>query len=235
MKLEITIFGVASLLFIGLTGCGGGGSSAVPSGPIASTLSFPLQSAYKSFFANGATKTFTVTGSCSGTGSHTLAAATTAATFENVTGFSASKTITMSLSNCTPASTAQTSTNYYDSTYIPLGYNMVGVNYGVYLTPPTIPTSVVVGGTNIIGTTTLYADSTKAVGDGRRELSYLIEADTTNTAIVNIISNIYNAAGTLTATTQDRYRIATTGALTPVSADIQYANGSTIHLVLTYN
>lgn len=122
-----------------------------------------------------------------------------------------------------------------DSNYVPLGFNSVGVNYGVYLTPPTIPASVTVGLTGIIGTITLYTDSTKAVGNGRQDISYIIEADTSTTAIVNLISKLYNAGSTLIATEQDRFRIAATGALVPISADIQYANGSTTHLLLTYN
>lgn len=229
---------VASFLLVGLSGCsggGGGGGGSAPAGPVTSTLSFPLQGAYKTLVANGLTKTFTVSGTCSGTGSKTSAPATTAATFEGVAGFSVVGTLTMSLSNCTPASTAQTYTGYFDSNYVPLGMNSVGVNYGVYLIPPTIPTSVTVGGTAIYGTETLYTDSTKATGNGRIDQSYVIEADTSTTAIVNMIAKIYNAAGTLTATEQDRFRIAATGALTPISADIQYANGSTTHFVLTYN
>jgi hypothetical protein len=65
-------------------------------------------------------------------------------------------------------------------------------------------------------------------------LSYVVEADTSTTAIVNLIAKSYNAAGTLIATEQDRYRITSTGALTPTSIDIQAANGSTTHLVFTF-
>jgi hypothetical protein len=226
------VFPVIALL--ASCGGGGGGDSAATTPP-ASTLSFPLQSAYKTLIANGLTKTFTVSGSCSGSGSKTSAPAATAATFEGVAALSAVGTLTMLLSNCTPASIAQTYTGYFDSNYVPLGHNSVGVNYGVYLTPTSIPTSVTVGGTGVYGTETLYTNSTKATGNGSIVQSYVVEADTSTTAIVNLISKIYNAAGTLTATEQDRYRIAAVGALTPVSADIQYANGSTTHLVVTYN
>ena len=235
----ITLTLIASAL---LTACGGGsGGSGVtaPSGPIASTLPFPAQTAYKTLVANGYTKTGTVSGTCSGTGSDTAAPATTAATFEGVAGFSAVNTITMSLTNCTPASTAQSSTAYYDSSYVPLGFNTgtssTAANYGVYLTPPSIPTSVIVGGTGIIGTETLYTDSTKATGYGTSAVSYVIEPDTATTAIVNVILKTYNTGNTLLSTEQDRYRIASTGALTPISADLQYVNGSTTHLVLTFN
>ena len=234
MRLGAFQFTAASLLLVGLAGCGGGGSS-TPPGPVVSTLSFPLQSAFKSFVANGATKTFTVSSGCSGSGNRASAPANTAATFEGVAGFSAVQSLTMSLTNCTPASTAVTYTSYYDANYIPLGFNSVGVNYGVYLTAPVIAASVTVGNTGTIGTTTLYTDSTKAVGNGRQDLSYIVEADTASTAIVNLIAKVYNSGSVLTSTEQVRYRIASTGALVPISDDIQYANTSTLHLIITYN
>jgi hypothetical protein len=110
----------------------------------------------------------------------------------------------------------------------------VGVNYGVFLTPLAIPTSVTVGGTAVLGTETLYTDSTKSTPNGRTDLSYVVEADTSTTAIINVIFKGYNTGGTLTSTEQDRYRITATGTLTPTTVDIQYSNGSTTHLVLTF-
>ena len=203
--------------------------------PMASTLSFPMLTGYKALVANGLSKSFSVSGTCTGSGTKSSSTATTAATFEGVAGLSATSTLTMSLTGtgCSP-SLAQSSTAYFDTNYIPRGFNSVGVNYGVYLTPLVIPASVSVGSTAIWGTETLYTDSTKATGNGRIDQSYVIEADTANTAIVNLIAKIYNAAGTLTATEQGRYRMTSTGTLTPISIDIQYANTSTAHLVLTF-
>ena len=237
MKPDTFQFLVTTLMLVALSGCGGGGGGS--SGPVTSTQSFPLQSANKSTEANGWSKSFTVSGTCSGTGNYAKAPANTPATFEGIAGFSAAVTITMSFTNCTPASIAQSETAYYDSNYVPLGYNTgtssADANYGVFLTPPSIPVSVTVGGTGIIGTETLYTDSTKTTPYGTSNISYVVEADTSTTAIVNLINNTYNTSNTLLATEQDRYRIASTGALIPVSADIQYANGSTTHLILTYN
>lgn len=238
MKPDAFQFFVISLLLFGLSGCGGGGGSA-PSGPIASTLSFPYKAGYQANVVNGFSKNFTISGTCSGTGNKTSAPATTAATFEGVSGFSAAQTITMSFTNCTPTSNAQSWTTYWDSNYVPHGFN-TGVssmdpNYGVFLTAPFVPTSVMVGGTGIVGTETSYTDSTKAIGYGTTVYSYVIATDTATTAIVNVISNTYDTGNTLLWTEQDRSRITSTGVLTPISTDIQYANGSTTHLVLTYN
>ena len=224
------------LLLAGLSGCGGGGGGGgAPAGPVTSTLSFPLQSAENTFVANGVTKTFTVAGTCSGTGSMSVAPAATGATFEGAAALSMVQTITISYTNCTPASIASTATSYFNSSYVQLGLNIPGSVYGVFLVPPIIPTSVTVGGTGIVGTLTLYTDSTKAIGSGRLDLSYVIEPDTSTTAIVNKIIKTYNAAGTLTQTAQGRARIAMVGATTPISLDTQAANGSTTHLVWTFN
>ena len=229
----LTIFALP-LLLAGLSGCGGGGGGGnAPAGPVTSTLSFPVRSAVNSLIANGLAQSFTITGDCSGSGSRTSGPATAGATFEGTAALSAVQTITYTFSNCTPPSNAQTSTSYYDSNYVPRGYS--GNNYGVYLTPPIIPTSATVGETGIFGTETLYTSSAKTTGDGSAVQSYVIEADTSTTAIVNLISKFYNSTGALIQTQQARYRIATVGALTPISLDIQQANGSTSHMIWTYN
>lgn len=217
-----------------LVACGGGDDTSTTTGPIASTLTFPLQSGYKAFVAAGFSKAFTVSGGCTGSGNRTSAPANTAATFEGKAGFSAVGTLTMNLVGCTPASVAQSYTGYYDTNYNPTGVNSPGVNYGVYLTPMNIPTSVTVGSTGLLGNMSLYTSSTKATSNGRIDQSYVVEADTASTAIVNLISKSYNASGTLTTTEQARYRMSSTGSLTPTTIDIQYANGSTLHVVLRF-
>ena len=219
-----------------LTACGGGGGGGTPAptGPVTSTLSFPLQTGYRTLIANGAANNFTISGTCAGSGNHTVGAANTATTFEGSAALSAASTWTMTFTNCTPSSTAATSTTYYDSNYIPRGFSSVGINYGVYLTAPTIPSSIMVGNTGTIGTETLYTNSSKTVGNGTSVSSYFVEPDTATTAIINLVGRSYNASGTLIATEQDRYRIDAYGTLTPVSSDIQYSYTSTTHLVFTF-
>jgi hypothetical protein len=232
---QFSIITLALFTGVLLTGCGGGSgggaAATAPAGPVTSTLSFPILQAYKSFIAAGTTKSFVVSGSCTGTASATSAPATTAAVFEtNLAALSAANTITFTLANApgiTGCNTipATTYTRYVDSNYTPLGTNSPGVNYGVYLIAPIIPASGVIGGANgtgVIGTETLYTDSTKAVGAGRLDVSYVLEADTANTAIVNLIAKNYTTAGVLSSTEQDRYRISATGALVPLSMDVVY-------------
>jgi hypothetical protein len=152
----------------------------------------------------------------------------------SVPALSSVQTITTNWTNCTPASSATTATGYYNaSNYLPLGMNSPGVNYGVYQTAPTIPATISVGGTGIIGTENLYTDSTEATSNGRVDASYVVTADTASTAIVTLIGKYYNAANTLTWTEQDAWRITTAGVLTPITTNIQYTSGA--NLIFTYN
>ena len=224
-------FALLSTAVVSLVACGGGGGGGGTAGPVTSTLSFPIGTGVKSLAASGLSKNFSISGSCTGTGTKTASPANTPSVFEGVTGFSATVTLTMTVAApCT--SLAQSYTSYVDTNYVPLGFNSIGVNYGVYLTPPVYPTSVSVGATGIIGTENLYTNSTKTVSNGTTVSSYVVTADTATTAIIDLIGKIYDATSTLTATEQDYYRIDASGALTPLSTDILYTNGN--HLILTY-
>jgi hypothetical protein len=213
-----------------LAGCGGGGSS---SGPATSTLSFPLQTGFRALIVAGSSNNFTISGTCGGTATLTRGAAT-ASTFEGLAGFSYVSTLTANLTNCTPATLAATATNYFDTNYAPLGSSTPAGEYTKFVTvPPPIPASVKVGDTANYATQTNYADSTKAVVTGQEFLSYVIEADTASTAIVNLISKSYDTSNQLLSTEQNRFRIAADGTLTVVSVDIQFSTTSTTHLLLT--
>ena len=232
---------VVVLCVLGLGACGGGGGgSSAPSGPVKSTLSFPARSGLNTRTANGHTTTLTANGTaateitnglCSGTITQTVGPVTGGATFESTSALSTVEVTTISFSNCTPAFISSTATTYFDANYLPLGANVQGGNYGVYLVPPDIPNSIMVDDVGIIGTETLYTDSTKGIFTGRIDLSFVVEPDTANTAILNLIAKEYDASSQLLFTEQDRYRITSTGAITAVSFDIQYASTSTTHLV----
>jgi hypothetical protein len=225
-RLGISLGVFLTLLF---SGCGGGGGGGT--GPVSSTLSFPLQSGEIASTVRGSTKNFTVSGTCSGTAS--IASSTPIpATFEAVSGVSVANTEIINFTNCSPSING-TSTDYYDSNYVPLGTIVAGGNYSVFVTPPNIPVSVKVGDAGTIGTRNNYTDSTKIGIDGQDVFSYVVEPDTANTAIVNLIDKSYNSSAVLTSTEQDRYRIAADGTLTPVLDDLQFANGSTTHFVFT--
>lgn len=221
---------IVGLLVAGCGGGGGGGGSSPPPGPVTSTLSFPLRSGWNTLTANGHSSAMTANGTpateatnglCSGTLNQTIGPANVA-TFQGAPALAAVSIDSISFSNCTPASTTSTSTGYFDSNYLPLGFDQPGVEYGVYLVPPNIPTSVMVGNVGTVGTITLYTDSTKAVGSGQAIISFIVEPDTASTAIVKFIARDFDEFSQLIFTEQDRYRITSTGALTLISVDVQY-------------
>ena len=227
MKLHRLIIGLCFAVL--LSACGGGDSTPA-TGPVVSTLSFPLKSAYSTLVANGYTKSYVVSGSCKGIASEITAPATGGQTFEGVTGqLSTALTLTINLTTCTPPSITATVTAYYDTNYTPLGFSSSGV-YSVYLPPPSIPTSIMVGDTGTIGTATNFTGSSSTgTREGQTVVSYVVEPDTASTAIVNLIFQTFDTSGNLTSTEQDRYRISSTGALAPVSKDTLTA---TTHLIL---
>jgi hypothetical protein len=109
-----------------------------------------------------------------------------------------------------------------------------GTEYAVFESAPTaIPTTARVGDTAQVSALAVYSDSTKTTRTGRRVMSYAIEPDTATTALLNLITKSYNAAGELITTHQTRYRIAANGSLTLVSIDLQYSTISTMHLLMT--
>lgn len=215
------------------TGSPGGGSPGTPT-PGGTATVFPFQSAYKALIANGVSRNFTVTGDCHGTGMRSLSAPTTLASFEGVIALAASGSLAMSLTDCTPATRLDSYTRYYDSNYLPLGTLGSDGVYGVYNAPPLFPASIAVGDSGVIGSEIYYLDSSRAIVTGTLIYTYAVEADSASTAIVNLISKAYTVGGTLVQTEQTRYRISTTGTLTPLNTDLQYAGASGVHMLLTY-
>lgn len=223
-----------------LAGCGGGGSdsSGTPSpspAPVPAAMSFPLQAGYQSRIKAGSNDDFTITGPCAGTANISNGAASPIV-FEGSSGFAATQSATFILTNCTPAKTVLSGTSYFDATYTPLGSSTTGAVYETFLTAPlAFAASVKVGDTATVATFTRYADSTKAVVTGQRVLSYVVEADSANTAIVNLISKTYDTAtpAQLLITQQSRYRIAADGSLSIITIDNQFSTNSTDHYVYT--
>jgi hypothetical protein len=244
MKIHLVTLAAALSLAIFLGGClgGNGGSSSSATNTatattVTSTLSFPLLKALQTNAVNGSTQTFTISGGCTATGKVVSAPATTLTTFEGVGAISNVGTVTWTMTVCTPSTLADTTTYYSDANYIPIGYDDTagGGDYAVYLTTPTVPTSVKVGDTGTIGTRTLYSSSAKTISTGTVVLSYIVEADTASTAIINLIAVKKNSSNVVTSTIQSRTRINSAGGSTLLSDDVQQANGSTLHYVVTYD
>lgn len=216
-----------------LAACGGGGGDGdADAGPTASVLSFPLQAGYRARIAAGSIDNFSVSGTCKGSATVTNGAAT-ASNFEGVTGYAAPETATVNLTNCTPATISLSGTNYYDEAYSPLGSSIPGVEYSKYeFLPSAIPASVRVGDAANYLTFDTYTDSSKSVRTGQEVLSYVIEAETSTTAIANLSVRSFDTSNRLLFTEQSRYRIAADGTLTFLSVDgVDTASGD--RLILT--
>jgi len=94
---------------------------------------------------------------------------------------------------------------------------------------------VAVGNTAQFAVADVYTSNTKATRIGTTNISYVIEADSATTAIVNVIAKRYNTSSQLLFTQQTRYRINASGQLTALSKDVQYSTTSTAHLLWTKN
>lgn len=216
-----------------LFGCGGGGDSGATAAAVAASTTFPLQAGYQARIKAGSQDNYAVSGTCAGTATLTNGAPT-AATFEGASGFAASQTVTVRFPSCSALSSAAvTGTAYFNASYAPIGTSIPGVRYETLPSGLSVPVSVKVGDTAVLGNLTVYADSSKASVTGQRVLSYVIEADTATTAIVNLISKDYNSSSQLLSTSQARFRIATDGTLTSTTIDIQYSTTNTSHLTYT--
>lgn len=218
----------------GLVACGGGGGGGGDAEPKAtSSLTFNLESAYKALVASGQAVNFKVTASNSCTGSATITSspANTSTTFEGTAALSSTTVYNFSYTNCTPATISETTVNYYSSNYLPLGTAKQVGNYAVVNGSLNIPTSLKVGDAGVLGSMTRYTDSTKSTVNGSAQLSYVVESDTSTTALVTISTKGYDASNVLESTQITKYKIDSSSKMTAQSITIQYANG--INIVMT--
>lgn len=215
-----------------LAGCGGGGSS--NSGPVASALSFPLKAALATMITNGYTKNYTISGSICGTAVDTAGPAASGGTFgvqPNL--YYTTESVVLTITSCSgaPGSSTVTTgqTTYYNSNYLLVG-EISSSQYGEFQILYAYNPTVMVGDTGNMGIESNYTDNSHSVYLGTAEHTYVVEADTAESAIVNLITKSYNTAHQLTDVAQSRFRIQSTGALTPVSIDVGYSTGQ--HLTL---
>ncbi len=243
MKLQaFKRWSVATVCLLVLAACGGGGGD-VPTAPAvagpptpvtpAATVSYALAAGYQARIASGATDNFAISGSCTGT-SRQSAAAATASSFEGTAGFSAVQVSDTTLTNCSPAAATVTGTAHYNAGYVPIGLVVAGGDYAVLASGvASLPVSAKVGDTAVLATLNTYTGSNKATPTGQRVISFVIEADSGNTAIMNLVTRSYNTGQQLLVTEQSRLRMTESGALTMIAIDVQFSTTSAVHLLLT--
>jgi hypothetical protein len=201
----------------GSGGGGGGGGSTTTT----STASFALAQALANFVSNSHAINFKVTGKTNGisvTGTGTMSYnAAVGATFEGQAALSQTSTLTATVTgNGTTVPIAQTGTDYYTTNYAPLGIETTG-HYCVMQSTVAYPSSVKVGDTAALGTKNCWQDSSKNIANGKDVDSYVVEEDTSTTAIVNFITNVFNTSNVQTLSSQERWRIDQAGNVTFVS------------------
>ena len=242
---------------LAVAGCGGGGGgggggtsdgATIGGNDSTNVTTFKLRDAYALRVKSGYHERFVATfgdsfGICTGTLELTGKVAT-AAMFQGVTTFAQTQKSELRFnddSSCDP----RVSRNIVEAGvahFNVANFAFIGseVSNGTATSNDTkpLPTDVKVGDRGIykiLNTTTIDSES-KIINLGRRDIDYVIEADSTSsTAIVNFVTRIYQSRDPLalpTSTEEARYRIDnTTGRLTPVSGKVVF-NGNT-QLTLT--
>jgi hypothetical protein len=218
--IQIFIVSICTTLFSGCGGGGGGGGE--NQGPVTSTDTFQLRAAYINYITESRSLPFTLSGTESGitfTGSGTVTLGNSSnATFEGQSAISKSTTSTFTVTaNGTTVSDGGTSTSYFTSNYVPLGFT--GSEYEV-VTATSIPTTAKVNDTGTMFTSDLYTNSSKASKIGTSTTTFVLEPDTASTALLKIINVDRSTSNTVTSTEVTTFRITPMGALTRLTDSV---------------
>lgn len=228
---QIRLWTAVSFLTV-LAACGGGGGGS--SGPVTSTETFQLRTAYVSYINGSGSWPFTISGTVSGvnvTGSGTeTAGSVSSATFEGQAAQAKTTTATGSFSvNGQNYPLASTSTAYISSNYDPLGFN--DTEYEVVTSSVPIPVTARVNDTGTWYSSVRYTNFRKTTRSGTATATFVLEPDTSSTALLKIIRIEKDTNNTTTSTSTITFRMTPAGALTRISeVDAQGSNS----LTLTY-
>lgn len=225
------ILAVGASFFVAACG-GGGGSDAT--GPQTSTDTFQIKTAITNYVVNTQTRNATMSGTVNGvtvSGSAIVTdGALNSALFEGKSAFSKATTVTGSiLVNGTQVPLATTSIDFFDNNYLPIG--SLGSDYSVVRGVTNLPLTAKVGDTAILYVADTYTNSSKAVVTGTETVSYVMEPDTSSTALLSLISTYKNTSGGTASTDTVKLRITPSGSLTWLS---ETSVGSGSNLTATY-
>ncbi len=241
---------VAVGLLAACSGGGGGGGGVSSSGaattvpPVASTDTFPINTAIANLVVGGFQATVTISGnenglSVSGMGTYAWNPAWTpfsGTTFENAPAIDVANAVNLTLVvNGASTNISSITDQYFSANYLALGQADAYKNtYYVVTSFTGWPLAAKVGDSGPLGSVTVYADSTKATVTGHQQLSYTIEPDTADTAIFNLTTVESDTTGAVVLNQQDRYRVTTTGAVTFISSGgVVTDSTGTTNLLLT--
>lgn len=175
-----------------LSACGGGGDD----GATASTLSFPVETAFKNTVTNG----FSMSGSAvDGADKYNLALSSVPAGDEIFEGVMSKKTNNSLVLTKNGAGASVTYSGYYELS----PFSIRGARYsdGSYLVLTSgtgqLPASAKVGASGTLWTLTLYSNTSKSAILATQQSSWSLEADTENTAMACSHSTIQYASGVI--------------------------------------
>ena len=206
-----------------LASCGGGGG-----GGAVSTNDYPLRQAWVNYMSMSATQRFAVSGTIngvavSGSGTNT-AGSLVAATFEGKSALKKTTVITGTLNVAGLSGPYGSSEDaYLDSNYMPLG--LWGGDYVVVTSAATIPQAVKVNDTGALYTANRYPTSQKAYLTGSLTVSYAVQPDAADTALLKVIATAKTTAGSTYSTDILTFRMTSSGALTLLSEQYQDSVG----------
>ncbi len=216
----VVILGLLATL---VTACGGGDGSG--SGTQSGT--YDLQAGYSNLVTTGFTSNVSLSGtvitdgvsaSFTGTGTLTLTAGAST-TFNGAAAVAQQETLSATVTSDGQSEPVTTNeTNYYGTgTYAYVGQTANG-EYAVSQAPLTYPDSVVVGSSAVLGTVSVYSDSTMSTPLGSSQVSYAVTAsDVADSLTVTITTQDYDTSNDLLETDVATYTLSSANVLSFVS------------------
>lgn len=242
LKTVAAISTSALLVACGGGGGGGGSSSGGASGPVKSTDTFQLQTAYNNYLLDSGSQTFTATGTLVQSGSsypitgsgRTTWGTLVSSSWESAFAYSKASTVTGSATvNGNTVSLAGTSSTYVDANYNPLGNT--GNEYVDVISYNTIPVTAKVDYSASWYEANRYTNSSKTSKLGTRSTSITLEPDTANTAILLFIATDRDNAGSTKSVSTVKFRMTPAGVLTRLSeTEVSYSGTQITTININY-
>ena len=227
----LSLFALSALV----AACGGGGDDA----PAATGV--PLATAMSNMISQSRTGSISVAGTVSASGqtvnvsgSGTYTETTTASTFEGQPALKKHVDLTGSVSAAGQTAPLAVSTDaYYESNSKPLGSTAAGA-YCVTTAYTPLPANAQAGAAGTWIAQDCYTSSSKLSKIGSGSISYVVEADSPNSAVVRFTTKVTDGAGNTLPSTAS-YRVTSTGATTRLTDVATFSvSGGSFNLTISY-
>lgn len=219
-----------------LAACGGGGG-----GGQQAAVTIPLSNAIANYINQSRSSTVSISGSVTGggqtlpvSGSATVTESTGPGTFEGQAALRKSMSISGSVSILgTSAPLSDSSQAFFDSNYRPLG-STSATSYCVTTAASALPATARVGDSGSWFSQTCYESSAKLAPTATSTSAYVIEPDTSTTAVLKLLVTS-SATGGPTLTSQSTFRVGGDGSITRLQDRTEFqVDGASMSLTMTY-